>query len=157
MTVLNDFNTSVERALGEIDPKWRDYNGLVVCGTHTPRDIEYMIYKIQEAREKGIPFLGICFGYQLAAIEWARSMMGIKDATSEEFNEPGTKVVKKREEGLKVGLHDGESYWSNYDLAIQLPAYPKNYFVAPFHPEYQSMKGNPHPLLVSFLDYAKTH
>ena len=40
--------------------------------------------------------------------------MGIKNATSEEFGQ-GVFVVKKRPE-LKVGLHDGESWWSNYEV-----------------------------------------
>jgi CTP synthase (UTP-ammonia lyase) len=152
MQVLNDFNTTVQKALSEIDPKWRDYKGLVICGTHTPLNTEYMIDQIHEARINGTPFLGICFGHQLAAIEYARYELGIKDATSEEFSTEGTFVVVKRPE-LKVGLHDGESWWSNYEVNF-VPVFPANFFTVPYHPEYQSSKENPHPLLVSFLKYA---
>ena len=43
MEILNDFNTSVEKSLTEIDPKWKEYEGLIVCGTHSPHDVEEMI------------------------------------------------------------------------------------------------------------------
>lgn len=157
MLVLNDFNTSVQKALSEIDPKWRDYDGLIVCGTHTPLNVESMIEAIKVAREENKPVLGICFGFQLCAIEYARNVLGIKDATSEELGVPGTFVVVKRPE-MKVGLHDGESWWSNYDVTQEIKdkwTTGSNFFVTGSHPEYQSSVGKPHPLLVSFLKYAK--
>ena len=152
MQILNDFNTSVEKSLTEIDPKWRNYNGLIVCGTHTPLNVEMMIDAIQDARESGRPALLICFGYQLAAIEYARNVLGIKDATSEEFGK-GTFVVKKRPT-LKVGYREGESWWSYYDVD---PKYlrqwkiPNNWVAVPYHPEYQSTRDKPHKDLVQFL------
>lgn len=156
MEVLNDFNTSVQKALEEIDPKWRSYPGLIICGTHNPHNTEEMINLIKRAREENIPFLGICFGHQLSAIEYSRNVLGIKDATSEEFGE-GTFVVIKLPE-LNVGFHEGESYWNNYvvDPDIQERWIKKeNFFTCQFHPEYQSSKDKPHPLLLKFLDYAK--
>lgn len=156
MLILNDFNTSVQKALSEIDHRWCEYDGLIVCGTHTPLNVESMIDAIKVAREERKPFLGICFGYQLAAIEYARNVLGIKDATSEEFGE-GTFVVKKRPE-LKVGLHDGETWWSNYDVTDEIKEKWRtgdNFFVVPYHPEYQSSKDKPHHLLVTFINYAK--
>src|SRR3990167_242554 len=131
----NDFYTNVERALQEIDPKWQDYKGLIVCGSHKPDNVELKLQKIKEAREQGIPALLICFGYQLGAIEYARNVLGIKDATSEEFGN-GTFVVKKRPE-LKVGLYDGKSWWSNYEVTIDYK-FPYYFISVPFHPEYQS-------------------
>lgn len=156
MEVINDFNTTVKKAFNEIDPQWESYDGLVVCGTHSPHDVEPMIKKIQQAREYFRPFLGICFGHQLAAIEYARNVMGIKNATSEEFGK-GIFIVQKRPE-LKVGLHDGETYWNNYEVT---PAFldtwikPGHFITVQYHPEYQSSKNNPHPILVKFLQYAK--
>lgn len=149
MLLLNDFKTSVSRALSEINPKWRSLPGLIICGTHAPHDVEMMIDEIEKARKAGLPFLGICFGYQLAAIEYARNVDGIKNASSEEFSEKGTFVVVKRE-NIKVGFHEGESWWSNYTV-VNHPKFPDNFFVVPFHPEYSSRLGEPHPLLVSFL------
>ena len=153
MELLNDFTVSVEKALEEINSNWRNYDGLIIAGTHSPHDVEMMIDKIREARETGRPFLGICFGHQLAAIEYARNVLRIKDATSEEFGQ-GTFVVKKLPE-LKVGLKDGESYWNNYE--VDLPGWekPKNFITVQFHPEYQSSKERPHPILKEFLKCSK--
>lgn len=157
MKILNSFNTTVEKALGEIDPRWKEYDGLIICGTHTPANVEQMLILIREARETGLPFLGICAGYQLAAIEYARGVLNIKDATSEEWSTTGTFVVKKRPE-MKVGLHEGETWWSNFDVDPKFaPPMPPNFFCVPFHPEYQSAKDRPHPLLVDFLKFAKDY
>lgn len=156
MEVLNDddFSTSVRKSLDEIDENWRQYEGLLICGTHTPHDVEEMIAKISMARKTGLPTLGICFGHQLMAIEYARNVLGIKDATSEEFG-TGTFVVKKLPK-LNVGLKHGESYWNNYEVAIKIE-YPPNFFSVQFHPEYQSSKDNPHPLLKEFLKICKQY
>lgn len=156
MEILNDFSTSVSKALSEIDPKWRDYNGLIVCGTHSPHDVEHMLDQIEKARKEKTPALLICFGYQLAAIEYARNVLGVKDATSEEYGQ-GTFIVKKRAE-LKVGLHEGESWWSNFEVDPEFElnwTLPANFIAAPYHPEYQSSKDKPHPLLVDFIDLCK--
>jgi CTP synthase (UTP-ammonia lyase) len=155
MEILNDFSTSVEKALSEIDENWKSYEGLIICGTHSPHGTEGYIDKITKAREKGLPYLGICFGHQLAAIEYARSILGIADATSEEFGS-GTYVVRKRKEGLKVGLHDGESYWHNYEVTIDFKN-PPNFITVQYHPEYQSSKDRAHPILVTFLKYAREY
>lgn len=152
MQILNDFSTSVHRALKEIDKNYLERNGLVICGTHSPHNTEELIEEIRKARVNGTPFLGICFGHQLAAIEYARNVLGIEDATSEEFGE-GTFVVVKRPE-LNVGLKDGESYWHNYDVNIPTK-HPDHFFTCQFHPEYQSSKEKPHPLLVEFIKLCK--
>lgn len=156
MILLNDFSTSVAKALSEIDKNWRDYPGLIVCGTHTPHDVEYMIDRIRNAREKSLPALLICFGYQLAAIEYARNVLGQKDATSEEFG-AGTFLVVKREEPL-IGLSAGESWWSYYTVDPEFKwEVPENFVAVPYHPEYGSTKGKPHPDLVKFLNLCKQH
>lgn len=59
--------------------------GILVPGGFGTRGVEGKLTAIQFAREKKIPFFGICFGMQLAAIEFARNVCGIKDATSREF------------------------------------------------------------------------
>ncbi len=60
-------------------------SGILVPGGFGERGIEGKLLAIQYARESGIPFFGICFGMQLAAIEFARNVCGIEDATSREF------------------------------------------------------------------------
>lgn len=59
--------------------------GILVPGGFGTRGVEGKIAAIQFAREKRVPFFGICFGMQLAAIEFARNVCGINDATSREF------------------------------------------------------------------------
>jgi CTP synthase (UTP-ammonia lyase) len=64
------------------------------------RGVEGKIAAIRYARESGKPYLGICFGMQLAVIENARNVLGIKDATSSEFGPQTT----KDERGPLVGI-----------------------------------------------------
>ncbi len=73
---LNQKNIKSE--LGNVD-------GILVPGGFGTRGVDGKILAIQFAREKKIPFFGICFGMQLAAIEFARHVCGITDATSREF------------------------------------------------------------------------
>lgn len=62
-------------------------NGILVPGGFGSRGVDGKISAIKFAREKQIPFFGICFGMQLAAIEFARNVCGIKDATSREWHD----------------------------------------------------------------------
>lgn len=178
----NDFDTSVERALSEIDPKWRDYPGLLVVGTHTPDLVDAKLMMIRDAREKKTPFLGICFGAQLAAIEYARNVLNLPRAHSQEIDPLTPDPVVEKMPTLRVGIRRvkdrHESYWHNYKISnaalmkmlpdwsviydeenvaaeIRLKDYP--FFVGvQFHPEYGSSKDKPHPLLVEFLDVCRT-
>lgn len=158
MEIKGDFMASLKRALKEIEPRYEKLNALIICGTHSPKleELDYLLNLIHAARVSGLPYLGICYGHQLAAIEYARNVLGIKDATSEEFKEPGFWVVKKRKE-LNVGLHDGESYWNNYEVDLPYWETPRNFFTTQAHPEYNSSIDNPHPLLVKFMNYVKTY
>jgi len=78
-----------------------DYDGILIPGGFGKRGIEGKIEAIRFARENNIPFLGLCLGFQLATIEYARNKCGIPDATSEEFGE-GTHVIAilPEQEGL---------------------------------------------------------
>ena len=62
-------------------------DGILVAGGFGYRGVEGKIEAIKYARENKIPYLGICLGMQLAIIEFARNVLGIKDATSVEFDE----------------------------------------------------------------------
>ncbi|MFC7780757.1 CTP synthase [Legionella taurinensis] len=63
-----------------------DVDAILVPGGFGPRGIEGKISAIQYAREKGVPFLGICLGMQTAVIEFARHVAGLTGANSTEFN-----------------------------------------------------------------------
>ncbi|CAJ0783970.1 CTP synthase [Ralstonia psammae] len=62
-------------------------DAVLVPGGFGKRGTEGKIRAIQYAREKGVPYLGICLGMQLAVIEFARHLAGMKDANSTEFND----------------------------------------------------------------------
>lgn len=69
--------------------------GIVVPGGFGVRGTEGMITAIQYAREQKIPYFGLCFGLQLATIEFARHMTGISKATSHEFLENASAAMMK--------------------------------------------------------------
>lgn len=69
---------NVAQHLGDVD-------GILVPGGFGARGVEGKISAIKFARERQVPFFGICFGMQLASIEFARNVCGIQDATSHEF------------------------------------------------------------------------
>jgi CTP synthase len=60
-------------------------HGILVPGGFGERGTEGKIRAAQFARERGVPYFGICFGMQMAVIEAARNLVGIADATSSEF------------------------------------------------------------------------
>ena len=67
--------------------KLKGLQGIIVPGGFGNRGIEGEIQTIKYARENNIPFLGICLGMQMAVVEFARNVLGIKDANSAEFDE----------------------------------------------------------------------
>ncbi|ACA60667.1 CTP synthase [Candidatus Desulforudis audaxviator] len=75
-------NGAVEEILDGAD-------GILVPGGFGDRGIEGKIRAIRHARERSLPFLGICLGMQLAVVEFARGVLGWADANSSEFD-PGT-------------------------------------------------------------------
>ena len=64
----------------------KDADGIIVPGGFGGRGIEGMISAVKYARENNIPFFGICLGMQIAVIEYARNVLGYKDANSGEFD-----------------------------------------------------------------------
>lgn len=76
-----------------VDSFFSDVDGIIVPGGFGDRGIEGMICSIQYAREHKIPYLGLCLGMQLTIVEFARNVLGLKDAHSHEFNENTTNPV----------------------------------------------------------------
>ncbi len=69
-----------------VEEKLKDMDGILVPGGFGSRGTEGMILAAKYAREKGIPYFGICLGMQIAVIEYARNVAGIGDANSGEFD-----------------------------------------------------------------------
>ena len=70
-----------------------DVDGILVPGGFGDRGIDGKILACQYARENDIPYLGICLGMQIAVIEFAKNVCGIKNATSKEFDKNGDCVI----------------------------------------------------------------
>ena len=73
-----------EQNPSEID-KLRRYGGILVPGGFGVRGTEGKVLAIKFARENNVPYLGLCLGMQLAVIEFARDVLGLKDANSSEL------------------------------------------------------------------------
>ena len=90
--------------ISEIKNKLKEVSGILIPGGFGKRGTEGKIEAIKYARLKKIPFLGICFGMQMAVIEFARNKLNIKNATSSEFGNMGIPIVGLIDEWNKDGL-----------------------------------------------------
>jgi CTP synthase len=99
-----------------VSEKLAGLDGLLVAPGFGHRGVEGKIVAVKYAREHGLPFFGICLGMQMAAIEFARNVLGLKNAHSTEMD-PQTKepVIDLMEEQKKVTAKGG---------TMRLGAYP---------------------------------
>ena len=79
--------------VSDVKKKLKNISGILIPGGFGKRGTEGKIAAITYARRNKIPFLGICFGMQMAIIEFARNQLNIKNATSSEFSSKGTPIV----------------------------------------------------------------
>ena len=85
------------------EQRLRHVDGILVPGGFGKRGIEGMVYAIQYARERKVPFFGICLGMQCATIEYARHVAGLVNANSTEFDaQTPYRVIYKLRELLGV-------------------------------------------------------
>ena len=89
--------------VSEIKKKLKNVSGILIPGGFGKRGTEGKIEAIKYARQNKIPFLGICFGMQMAIIEFARNKMNIKKATSSEFKSTGVPIIGLITEWSKNG------------------------------------------------------
>ncbi|WP_374659347.1 CTP synthase [Phenylobacterium sp.] len=82
-----------EREEGLISERLTGVHGVLVPGAFGERGSEGMIRAVQFAREHEIPYFGICFGMQMAMIEAARNLAGLKHASSTEFGPTSEPIV----------------------------------------------------------------
>jgi CTP synthase len=76
-----------------VDAQLKDVAGILIPGGFGARGIEGKINAARYAREHKIPFLGLCLGMQVATIEFAKNVCGIKDANSTEFDKGTSEPV----------------------------------------------------------------
>ena len=87
----------------EITKKIKNVSGILIPGGFGKRGTEGKIAAIKYAREKKIPFFGICFGMQMAIIEYARNKLNIKKAGSTEFDKSCFPVIGLIDEWIRNG------------------------------------------------------
>lgn len=96
----------------------RNYDGILVPGGFGSNGVEGIISVIQYARENKIPYFGLCYGMQLLVIEYARNVLGLKDANTAEINPKSKALVIDIMPDQKQKLATG-----NYGGSMRLGAY----------------------------------
>ena len=89
--------------VSEIKKKLKNISGILIPGGFGKRGTDGKIEAIKHARQKKIPFLGICYGMQMAIIEFARNQLNLKNATSSEFDKKGLPIIGLINEWTKDG------------------------------------------------------
>ncbi|MDE2813244.1 MAG: hypothetical protein OXM01_09480, partial [Gemmatimonadota bacterium] len=103
-----------EMELAELDA----FDGIIVPGAFGAGGAEGVIAAIRYAREHNIPYLGLCYGLQLAVIEYARNVAGVTEATSEEFDADSEWKVICVQDSQKSALEQ-----NRYGGSMRLGAY----------------------------------
>jgi CTP synthase len=82
-------------------PYLEGVNGILVPGGFGERGSEGKVFAVKFARQRGVPYFGICFGMQMACLEAARSLAGIEAASSTEFGETPEPVIAMMTEWMR--------------------------------------------------------
>jgi CTP synthase len=99
-------------------------HGILVPGGFGERGTEGKIEAVRFARERGVPFLGICFGMQMAVIECARHLAGLSDASSTEFGPCDTPVVGLLTEWARGNAVERRNEGGDLGGTMRLGAFP---------------------------------
>ena len=103
-----------------VSEKLEGLDGLLVAPGFGLRGIEGKIIAVKYAREKALPFFGICLGMQMAVIEFGRNVLGLKDAHSTEMNaNTPHPVINMMEEQKKIKMMGGTMRLGAYPCDIQ--------------------------------------
>lgn len=115
-------SADAEKKLGKVD-------AILVPGGFGEEGVKGKIAAVTYAREKNIPYLGICFGMQIAVIEMVRNLLGIKDATSSEFGAAPSRdgrgpVVGYMKEWEQEGVKHTRAKGADLGGTMRLGSYP---------------------------------
>lgn len=97
----------------------KKYDGVIIPGGFGSRGIEGKIKAIEFLRKNKIPFFGLCYGMQLAVVEFSRNVLGLEDANTTEINRDTKNPVIDIMPEQKKNLKD-----KNYGATMRLGAYP---------------------------------
>lgn len=110
----------------EEDPKQlrtlKKYDGIIIPGGFGSRGIEGKIAVIQYCRENNIPYFGLCYGMQLAVIEYARHILGLKEAHTTEVSpktvDPVVDIMPEQKENLRRKNYGATMRLGHYEAHI---------------------------------------
>ncbi len=100
----------------------KNYDGIVVPGGFGSRGVEGNLKVVEFARKNKIPYFGLCYGMQMMVIEYARNVLGLKDANTKEVN-PHSKnlvidVMESQKELLQKNLYGGSMRLGEYKAIL---------------------------------------
>ena len=101
----------------------KKYDGIIVPGGFGKRGVEGNLKAVKFARENKIPYFGLCYGMQMMVIEYARNILGLRDANTREVN-PDSKnividVMESQKEHLKNNLYGGSMRLGAYKAVLR--------------------------------------
>lgn len=115
VNIHSEFITDVN-----VTEKLSGLDGLLVAPGFGHRGVEGKIVAVKYARENGLPFFGICLGMQMAVIEFARNVLGLKNAHSTEMDPHTTEpVIDLMEEQNAVTIKGGTMRLGSYPCTIK--------------------------------------
>ena len=112
--------TSIEQGKTTAEKELKGVDAILIPGGFGTRGIEGKIACAKYARENNIPFLGICYGFQMAVVEFARNVCGIKNASTEEVKkDPQNNVICILPEQEEVEDLGGTLRLGGYNMRIK--------------------------------------
>jgi CTP synthase len=100
----------------------KKYDGIVVPGGFGSRGIEGKILAIEYARKNKIPYFGLCYGMQLMVIEYARNILGLRDANTTEVNKKTKNnivdIMESQKQNIAKSVMGGSMRLGAYDCVI---------------------------------------
>jgi CTP synthase len=114
-----EYISSEALEIGSVKPLLDDLDGILVAPGFGERGIEGKIDAVRYARENNIPFFGICLGMQCAVIEFARNVLGIKNANTTEVGKTSNPVIDLMEDQKKITAMGGTMRLGAYHCTLK--------------------------------------
>ncbi|MEK9154461.1 MAG: CTP synthase [Patescibacteria group bacterium] len=136
--------------------KLKDYHGIIVPGGFGSRGVEGKIAVIKYCREHKIPFLGLCYGMQLAVVEYSRSKAGLKNANTTEVNPkttyPVIDILPEQKKNMLEKNYGGSMRLGSYPAALKEGTIAISAYKQPLISERHRHRYEVNPRYVSILE-----
>jgi len=121
--IITWLNSSDFEKFGNKLKELKKYDGIIIPGGFGARGVEGNLNVIKFARENKIPYFGLCYGMQMMVIEYARNVLGLKDANTREVN-PKSKnmvidIMESQKEILKNNIYGGSMRLGEYKAILR--------------------------------------